>query len=134
VKAIINLYESQKEARAMWTTEEFAEVLKEYPDGGTLWTRSHRTVRYLRVLRPAPKAVVAVMTEIAGGKIVRSEVQLFVQTSEKTQVSEFPNPSKTPEFLNSLCAASALDLLDRNLRPTVTNFLLNADETLMTTW
>ena len=119
----------------MWTAQEFAEVLRKHPNGGTPWTRTHRMVRYIRVFRPDGKTVVAVMTEKWGWRGKRTiKVELFVQAWVGAEVAEFPRAEKTPEFLESLLRSSVLNLVDAAFLPDVKRFISTPDDTHLTTW
>jgi len=102
----------------MWTAQEFAEVLRKHPNGGTLWTRTHRMVRYIRVFRPDGKTV-----------------ELFVRTPKGIEVAEFPNPQKTAEFSKSLLESSILlGLISPYLLDEVRTFIAIPDKTHLYTW
>ena len=118
----------------MWTAQEFTNVLSRHPDGGTLWARNHRTVRYIRVLRPDEYTTIALMTEIAGGKKVISRVELFCKTPHGIETAEFPDPAQTQEFKDTLINAPILDAVDPALRPAVNTFLSTPVNTVLTTW
>lgn len=118
----------------MWTTQEFANVLKRHPEGGTLWTGSHRTVRYIRVFRK-DDSVVAVLTEHVHWKPVdRVDVELFVKTSQGAWVSELTEASKTPEFLKRILNDPILENINNDFRPAVEKFLSSPDKTYIPTW
>ena len=120
----------------MWTAHEFANVLESHPNGGTLWTRTHRMVRYIRVFRPDGKTVVAVMTEKWGWRGKRTvKVELFVRTPKGIEVAEFPNPQKTAEFSKSLLESSILlGLISPYLLDEVRTFIAIPDKTHLYTW
>ena len=118
----------------MWNAQEFASVLERHPNGGTLWTRTHLTVRYLRVFRRRG-IVVAVLTEKwAWGDKSSNKVELFVQTPAGVKVAEFPEAKKNPEFLESLLRSPILNSLDMVLLPEIKEFISTPDDTHLATW
>jgi len=118
----------------MWNAQEFANVLERHPSGGTLWTKTHRMVRYIRVFR-RKGTVVAVLTEKwAWGAKRSNKVELFVRTPKGTEVAEFPEAKKSPEFLESLLRSSILNSLDMVLLPEVKEFISTPDDTHLATW
>ena len=117
----------------MWTAEDFGEILKERPAGGTFWTRSHRCVRYVRVLRPGKKTIVAVMTELS--RLQKPLVVLYVKTEKGACVGKFKNATKDPKFLKRLLKASVLKaILDGKTREKVGKFIRTPDKSLLPTW
>lgn len=119
----------------MWNAKEFLEVLERHPEGGTLWTRSHRTVRYIRVLRLDKRNIIAVMTEHTHfQKIQEVKVELFVNTPSSIQVSVFEDPSQTPEFLQRLLKDPILNYIHHSCRLAAEEFLSSPDKTALPTW
>jgi len=119
----------------MWTAQEFANVLEEHPGGGTLWTRTHRMVRYIRVFRPDDKTVVAVMTEKWAWRGKSSnKVELFVRTPKGTEVAEFPKAEKTPEFTKTVLESPIIHMVDPAFFVDVMRFISTPDETRLATW
>ncbi|HAO81545.1 MAG: hypothetical protein UV57_C0006G0009 [Parcubacteria group bacterium GW2011_GWD2_43_10] len=113
----------------MWTPKVFAEVIKNHPNGGTMWTKSHETVRYLRICYLSD-TIIAIMTEHARE---HARVQLYIDAPHKTQVNLFENPSKDQSFLNHL-KNNIIELADNKLKSDVENFVNSPHNTYLPTW
>lgn len=120
----------------MWTVKEFANVIARNPEGGTFWTRSHRTVRYIRVFHLNKGTIVAIMTEIWRYKRKgnNKKVELFVRTPAGDSVAEFFEAEKTLVFLGKLLSSPILEQIEEGLLQKVQEFIATPDKTHLVTW
>lgn len=114
----------------MWSVAEFSSLVQRHPEGGTFWTRSHRTVRYLRNLF-LPEATVAVLTDIARGRC--PVVHLLVKTKEGCSVSAF-SAENSELAVDELLKAPGLSLLSQESQEEAKKFLSSPHETVLPTW
>ena len=115
----------------MWNTQTLGDLVARHPKGGTFWTRSHRTVRYLRNLfLDDGGTVVSVMSDIARGR--PTEVYVFVKTGEDAQVSAFS--AENGLEVERLLAAPALSILPEEVREEAEEFISTPNETFVPTW
>lgn len=116
----------------MWNADEFVSVLKNHPTGGTLWTRSKRTVRYLRVL-VGENYRIAVLTDHARGR--NDQAGLFVEfpSGEKKVViiPDIIQKNPTDEFRS---AFNWKNLFGETESQKVEQFVTTPDKTLVPTW
>lgn len=116
----------------MWSAEEFNQLLERKPEGGTLWTRTHRTVRYVRIFRPDNEITVAIMTEHSKGR--SPKVLLFVKTPSFAQTSELDNASRTSEFLRRILENPIFSVVHCRFHSEIKKFLSFPDKTVVPTW
>ena len=113
----------------MWNEQTLADLVDRKPQGGTFWTRSHRTVRYLRNLF-LDDVTISVMSDIAKGR--PTDVYLFVKVGGEAAVDKFS--TRDGLDVGQLLGAPALSLVPEEAKDEVEKFISTPHETHLPTW